>query len=290
MASYIGIGWWQMRFRKIFGGWIVVGGIVLAGVTIVAVTRGYLLRKWDGMSRFTIVDIGDGDESRTVVESFDPVSRRGVKLILPDNMEIDTVGGRGKWRVKMLSQAPSWFGGKKWAADSVADYMGIMYTGEKTLLGWWDNLAWWRWRSRVDWREKDVADSSWVEEVVAADGERMWRLGLNWDVEARELFVSAAIVGEKLNVTVVNTTITSGLGGHAARSLESAGLRVGLVKSDEDAGGERCKIVAGGNTLDSIGAKRMVGNFGCGAEVGEFGEGEVELRLGINYQRWWLGI
>src|SRR3989344_5858872 len=253
-----------MRFRKIFGGWIVVGGIVLAGVTIVAVTRGYLLRKWDGMSRFTIVDIGDGDESRTVVESFDPVSRRGVKLILPDNMEIDTVGGRGKWRVKMLSQAPSWFGGKKWAADSVADYMGIMYTGEKTLLGWWDNLAWWRWRSRADWREEDAALPGFA-------------VALSGDVEASELFVSAAIVSEKLNVTVVNTTITSGLGGHAARSLESAGLRVGLVKSDEDAGGERCKIVAGGNTLDSIGAKRMVGNFGCGAEGGGVGGGGGEL-------------
>src|SRR3989337_2174367 len=46
------------------------------------------------------------------------------RLTLPGNLELETVGGRGKWRAEVLAKLAQKYG-KKWAADSAANYLGI---------------------------------------------------------------------------------------------------------------------------------------------------------------------
>ena len=101
--------------------------------------------EWDGRSRFTVISIGD----TVKVESIDPAVSGGMRFTLPGNLELETVGGRGKWRAEVLAKLAQKYG-KKWAADSVANYLGIGYTAEKSELGMVEK--WRGGKSEVEWR------------------------------------------------------------------------------------------------------------------------------------------
>lgn len=228
----------------------------------------YVGRKWDGESRFTVIRLG----RQVVVESFDPVTLEGVKLALPDQLEIESVDGRGKWLAGAISRA----GSRKWVADSVADYLGITYTS--TSLGWWDRLGWWRYSREVRWKEIALDETSWVEKGKTADGLEVWRLNQRWEMAARELFYDSVIAREGLVVVVVNTTDVSGLGAHAARVLESSGIKVGMVESKNEEIG-RCVVRSEKGDKSRASVKMMMREFGC-----EWKEGEkIVLELGREY-------
>ena len=93
--------------------WAVVA-LMLGGAIMLVVS--YKGRRWEGRERFTVIQLGPP----VVVASFDPQTGRGIKIELPDELEIETVGGRGTWRLGVLLKA----GEARWAADSVAEALG----------------------------------------------------------------------------------------------------------------------------------------------------------------------
>lgn len=246
----------------------------------------YWARKWRGVGRFTLIGLENG----VLIESLDPVNGWGVRMILPDELEVETVGGRGRWKAGNLRRGGDKFG-TRWAADSVADYLGVGYIAVRGEMTAWDWISWWWLGRTVKWQEIDLERRGWVEEAVAVDGEKLVKLGPEWPGEARTWFVSSELAQEALSVTVVNTTDISGLGTHAARALESAGIRVGMIKSDTEAIADKCVVRASEENLKSRGVAWIVGTHGCRTElVGEGSQAaETLVFFGREYEKWWLG-
>src|SRR3989344_2056608 len=128
-------------------------------------------RKGRGDERFTLI-VWNG---MMTVASFDPVTERGLKLILPPELEVVTVGGRGRWQGKVLPQIGEKYGGK-WVADSVADYLSVGYTAyaksdNLSGINLWDRFNWWQWSRKVRWEELELKTLPGVVEAKAADGQ-----------------------------------------------------------------------------------------------------------------------
>lgn len=215
--------------------------------------------------RSTVVVVGD----KVVVKSFDPVTNSGIILRLPDNLEIETVGGRGKWQAGVITKA----GTKKWVADSVADYLGISYQGTEGVLP-----------ARVKLQEVDLGDTSFVTGEKTVDGVKVMRLNSSWETKVREWFFSSVVANESMTVTVVNTTEVPGLGAHAARVLESAGIKVGMVANKPEEV-DKCIVRSKEEQKKSYTVGFMKRAFGCKWEKGE----EVILEVGKEYEKWWMG-
>lgn len=211
------------------------------------------------------------------VVSVDPVSRQGLRLVLPDELEVETVGGKGRWRAKAMEELGRKFG-RKWAADSIADYLEIAHnTGS---LGW----KWWWLKRRAVWQSLDL-EAGWVAPKTAPDGARVLELTGEARKKMGEWFMSEALASERLEVTVVNTVGVAGLGTHAAGVIENAGMKVAAIENSQVDVGE-CVVMGG----KSLGAEFVRKAFGCRQEKGEkMGEKEVRLILGSDYLKWRRG-
>lgn len=228
---------------------------------------------WDGKSRFTVVSIGDAVK----VESVDPAISGGVRFELPGNLEVETVGGKGKWRVEVLGKLAKKYG-VRWAADSVADYLGIGYTAEKGGLWWW-----WK-RRETEWREVDMVTEGLVREVTEVDGQKVLVTSENWEPSVRKWFVSGAIANENLSVEVENASGVDGAGINAARMIETAGIKVDKVESGEAENG-KCTVVTSVEDKKKLGVVWLMRQLGCKWKVGE----GVKVILGRDYGSWWKG-
>ena len=250
-------------------------GMVLVGAIIVGAV---VVRVSNRKERFTVINIKNG----VSVESFDPVTLSGIKLIIPDRLEVETVGGRGKWQAGVLEKAANKFG-VKWATDSVADYLGISYTNG--VKDW----QWWWWERKGSWKTVNLEKTRWVREIEAIDGTKLLALASDWEGKAGEWFAQSNIVNEGLNVTVENTSGIEGLGTHAARVLESGGMKVRMIRSAAYEVGE-CEVVTNLQTRQTVGAGWLTRVFGCKWMESQEETGEVILKLGKNYRAWWLGL
>lgn len=257
-----------------------------AGVAVVAVSiliHGYVMRDWKGSGRFTVIDLrSDAAE----IESFDPQVGMGSRLVIPADVEIETVGGRGRWRVGVMKELAAKYG-LSWAVDSIADYLGIGYTVAKGEMGWWDRRVFAKYVSSGTWRNYNFVDAGWAQEIKAVDEAISWQLGGRWEKAAFELFASSQFIAEKVEVTVVNTVDAVGMGGHAARVIESSGLTVVMVSEGvEPVAG--CKLEVPVQLAEKKAVDWMRGYFKCDQETATSGDG-VRLSLGQDYQKWWLG-
>ncbi|TSC83797.1 MAG: hypothetical protein G01um101416_1169 [Microgenomates group bacterium Gr01-1014_16] len=253
--------------------------VILLGVVIGAV--GWVGRgNWDGKGRFTVIDIGE--EIR--VESFDPEIGRGVRFELPGKLVVESVGGRGKWRVEAMASLAKKYG-LRWGGDSVADYLGIGYTSVKSKLGLADKWQWWRRGNDVEWEEADMIKRGLVKEVVEVDGERVWELSETWPISAGELFVSAAIANKNTSIVIVNASGRDGAGGNAARAIESAGIKVEKVESREKEPG-KCEVKSNRRDKSGLVVTWIREQYDCQwAEGGD----KIEVTLGTGYSEWWRG-
>ena len=66
--------------------------------------------------------------------------------------------------------------GSKWAADSVADYLGIGFTSASK------NWQWWWWERKINWKTVDLGKTRWVVEHEAADGTKLLTLASDWSI------------------------------------------------------------------------------------------------------------
>lgn len=253
---------------------VLAGGLTWAGLQ-------YKQRKWRGRERFTIVELG-GDIR---ISSFDPELKTGVVIEIPRDLEVESVGGRGKWQAGSLVAAGF---GKKWAADSLADYLGVGYTGELSSLSKWDQWEWSRWQKQIIWKNVDMVGSGVVSDITAVDGTRFRIVSEKWPQARDDWFLSAVVVNENLNVKIDNTTGIAGLGAHASRFMEAEGMTVRqLVSSNTEVG--QCSVETNAADEKTYGVGWLVMNLGCKWREGNEALGEVTVVLGGDYRKWWLG-
>lgn len=218
--------------------------------------------RWDGQSRFTVIYVDKGVR----VESFDPQTVEGIKIIFPQNWMIAGSNGRGEWLADKAGRA-----------DLVAENLGILYTAEIAKMGWGDRLLWWEWGRKIKWREID--GEQWMKKERTVDGMAVWRLDETWDTAAREMMTSVAVQKDRLMVTVVNTTSIPGLAAEVARRLESSGLRVVATQTDETEIKD-CQVRSSKRSKSKIGVKLMQKALRCNWSEAKLGENEVELFFG----------
>lgn len=252
---------------------LLVLSVVAAGVWFAG--RG----TWDGKSRFTVISIGD----TVKVESIDPAISGGVRFELPGNLEVETVGGKGKWRAEVLGKLAKKYG-VRWAADSVADCLGVGYTAEAGGLGPVERWKWWKWRRETEWRVVDMAAEGLVREVAEADGQQVLVIDQSWQQAARKWFVSGVIANENLSVGVENASGVDGAGINAARMIETAGIKVDKVESGGEEDG-KCTVLTPAGDKKRLGVVWLMRQLGCKWKTGE----GVKVVLGRDYGSWWKG-
>lgn len=235
--------------------------------------------RWDGRTRFTVISVG----KNVVVESFDPAVGGGTRFSLPSDLEVETVGGRGKWRAGVLYKLVKKYGAK-WAADSVSDYLGVGYTAERGGLGLVDRWHWWRWRQRLEWREVDIVREGLVREVVEVDGQEALVLAENWQQVARKWFLSGRIANENMSVRIINASGIDGAGNNAARMIDVAGIRVNEVETGTTREGG-CVFELEPGEKGGVGVAWLASQLGCKLEKGD----ERVVILGKDYGKWWRG-
>lgn len=228
--------------------------------------------RWDGRSRFTVVDLGPP----VTVNSLDPATHKGIRLLLPNELEVVTSQGRGRLPAGSLAAA----GPRSWAAESVASYLGIFHQGEASQLKWGDKLRWW-WVSRqIEWRSVDLNQVGLVNYRQTADEVRVGELAPAWEQVGPEWFTSLVIAQAQLAVRVINTTPVAGLAATAAREIESSGMQVVEVTSSPDEV-DACQVVAPPKLHRSVGVQLLLGMFHCDWQAGD----QLTLRLGSQYRR-----
>ena len=261
--------------------------IIGAGIISMEVVNSYQRRSWDGLSRFTAVKTGRNGEDISV-SSIDPETGSGVTVILPGEMEIPTINGKGVWKISSLSKLGS-KNGPKWVADSVADFLGVPYTVVWEEMGFWDKLAWWNVSRTVDLREISLADTSWIEENKDPDGEKVLGLSNIGQKKIGEMFFSSKLAKENLNVSVYNTTGIGGLGTRFSRVVENAGFKVVNVAAGKESI-EKCEVRSNTNYKQNTGVRWLVRYFECiWSADPDLGDREVSIRIGKEYAGWRLG-
>lgn len=261
-----------------------IAGLIVAILTLISLVIGdYAGRKWDGKTRFTVLNLDEGG----VIESVDIMRNVGVRLKLPADTEIETVGGRGKWRLQVMPKLAEKFG-IKWAADSVSDFTGVAITSEKSQMGWWDRFYWWKVSQKVRWEDVDAKENGWLREVRSQDGLVVWELAPVWRQKTADLFTDAQLIKDGLVVKVVNAVSMPGMGTHAARWIESSGVKVNMIESATE-NIVRCAVMVSTRDEGKSVTRWLSKTYDCEIVTDDSLEGEVILRLGREYQGWWKG-
>ena len=259
---------------RLFFGLVIVLGLVVC----VFLGWQYWQKDWDGQSRYTLIEIGE----EVTLKSYDPITHQGFTIFFPKNLEIETVSGRGFWQIGALNRA----GSSKWAADSIADYLGISYNGVGGITNRWDRFQWGRMTRAAIWKEIDLSESNYLELVKTPDNLEVFRLSRTWDTKARELFLDQPVAQEAQGVIIINTVSYPGLGTNAGRVVESLGMATRGIETQEESI-ERCLVQGSPDLKDTASARKLMKVFHCQWEDSD--DTDLHLFLGEEYRTWKWG-
>lgn len=231
-------------------------------------------RSWDGKVRFTILE-NNPHEIR--IRSFDPASLQGTEMIIPPDLDIQSLGGRGSWPAKNIFLA----GTAAWAADSIIDYLALGYTGLWSNLSIWDKLAWRQFQGKITWTQLDLTGLGLTKTVTMPDGQSVLQLTPLWFDQSKPWFAAQIITDQHLSVAIINTTDATGLGSHAADIAESMGFKVDSVLDSSDTV-ERCRLSVPAAQTKNPAVKFLARTFACDIEAGS--ESQLKLWLGQDYK------
>ncbi len=258
-----------------FLGYLAVVGIFILILLCVEI---YLGRNWDQQTRFTTIS----HNSPITIRSFDPNSKSGIILILPDNLEIESVSGRGKWLAGKIALA----GNSDWVGDSVADYLGISYVGIESKLSIWDQFMWRKYSREVTWNQVNLGETNFIETAITPDNMQIVRLADGWESKARDWFFDQSIAEESLGVAIVNSSPVPGLGIHAGRVVESMGYKVRDLTNISDEIG-KCLVKSLPELQKSRAVLKLMHTFDC--EWQKTDDTDLVLILGRVYREWLMG-
>ena len=174
-------------------------------------------------SRLTTYSLTD----KLIIESFDPQTREGIKLLFLLTLKL-TQSGDGE---VVGGENPK--------------------SGRQTLAGRIDCLAFWSGNNlsqneifslgsnkKIIWKDIDIVNTGLADKTVTADNQEVWVLNSRWD--KNDFFQDSQIAGEKLSVSVANTTNYDGLGAKAAQIIELVGMRTTMLETTNSNISEAC--------------------------------------------------
>lgn len=196
------------------------------------------------------------------IRSYDPLTKEGFEFIVPDDLEVETITGKGNWLVSKLRQVKD----VDWVRRSLEDALGVPIDKNKRFITW-----------GIKWEKKSI--EKYVITKLTADGISVKKLDSSWEKTAKDWFVSTKLAEQRSVLRIENTVNFPGLGGHVARILESYGIKVGLIISNEQ-NLQKCEVLGSGLVAEFVAKK-----FDCNTKEGD----ELILRLGKDYLNYWKG-
>ncbi len=271
-----------------FLGWVVLVGVLVAGAILAGqVANAWNNRHWDGRNRFTLISMNKKDQTAELY-SIDPESGQAIHLVLPSEMEVDTIGGRGVWKISAVVSLADKYG-PVWAADSIANFLDIPYTAVKEKIDVWDKLSWWNLSRGVDFQDISLKNTDLVRKIETPDGETVLGLTSWWQNKAGDLFYSSNLAKEELNVEVYNTTNVTGLASRVAQLLENAGVKVTITGEAGEIAG-RCQVASSHQMVSDPGVEWITRFMSCSRiEKNDLDTKQVQIYLGNDYVSWLKG-
>lgn len=230
--------------------------MILVGVVIMLILGWWM---WQGTNSRTTVVLATPS---LLVWSFDPAANKAVVWQLPDNLQIEVVGGYGMYAVKAvvgLDRQEKQQG--RLVRDSVGYFLGVGVDGEiitpKTyglprLLdkGWVETVLWQNmwvkpWLVKVWWvmahlrpdqvEVIDLALSNSLSLHTLPDGSVVYQADLVQVTSLVQRYMTdEGLVNEGVEVLVTNATDSLGLGAIFSRMLSTLGIRVVGLEDDKE--------------------------------------------------------
>lgn len=278
-------------------GWMVL----LVFVLLVLVSGGIVLFSMGAkadVSRLTVLSVGDP----MVIWSRDPAGRGFIKITIPAAVQVDAVGGYGRYSLNALWKLGEM--DKKSAAlvqKSLEEAFGVPIpwyldtSGQRflprtnmpiTML-----LIWlWNTRSiRPDQMKEIVMNrQTGLMETAQPDGVGVEVLDPDRiDTALGSLFEDEAIRREHLSATVYNTTEMPTLGKRVGRLLNRMGIFVVRVGNDTPRV-DQCVVSGEQSVLQSVTARVVAAALDCQLVVKPSDAGDLEIRVGLRYEKRFL--
>ncbi|MDP1743481.1 MAG: LytR C-terminal domain-containing protein [Candidatus Amesbacteria bacterium] len=210
-----------------------------------------------------------------ILTSLDPVTDELINVFLPDNMEIESVAGRGTWLASKISLA----GTRTWITKSLEWHLAIVNLYHYDDLSFWDKLRYYYHKRTSVLKSINLVDTGLVTLQKTTDGVELYQLTPHWYLKGQDWFASTEIIKQGLAVSLVNTTSISGLGARGARMLESMGIRVRQLSSTSD-NLKKCRIYVSPQTAKLSGFLQINKAFGCEEVLDEKQELDIKIELG----------
>ena len=244
--------------------------LIIVVIAFLLTSWSYQKRDWKDNSRLILYDLNPA-----VLISLDPVTKELVVITLPDNLEIESVSGRGMWMLSKFGLA----GDADWIRKSLSWYLGIANIRSEKSLNIWDKLRYYLIKRSAIIQTINLADTGLVDLEKTTDGIEVFRLNPRWDLKSQDWFGSSEVIRQGLVVTIVNTTSSDGLGAKATRLIESAGIRVRMLSSTTD-NIPLCKIFVSDKAKKLSGFRLIQDTFGCQIIDDNTLDLDIKLELG----------
>jgi len=295
--------------KKAFKFWFLVSAFLLAlGFTFKAI-RVYRQSVWQGEGRVSLV------VSCRPLVVFSYQEQSLVSLLIPENTQIETVHGYGKYKISSLPKLEK-LEERELLAESVEQALGVPIEGfvrvsdcqvsseeeakrlflksissaflqkAETNLGKWDLarlfLAARRVRVSQSWRF-DFQTVGVLDELTLPDGSQVWEVSPEkFDLKLGEYFQDEKARKEGLAIEILNATDHPGLAEGAARILVNLGLKlVGVGNASEKK--DKCYLSGSSRVRKTYTAKRLVRIFDCQYQEKEPEKADLSLILGEAY-------
>jgi hypothetical protein len=272
-----------MRSKEKNKWWIpaIIGVLTLIlGMIAVELGFGYTKRRWDGRTRFTVVDL----KNPITIWSVDPTDTTLVKFVLPDDLDVPTIG-KGRWSAKSLPELTKKYG-VGWAADSLSAFLGIPYTGVAGKMSFWDEASWVLLKRGKSVESVEIEDSNLITKKTAPDGMVSYGLSSLWKKRVGDTFFSSVLASSGWRLSVFNPTGVAGLGAKIARIAETAGYKVVSLSEGKDKP-HNCVVLSRKDEREKLGVVWLQRYFNCDlAENDKLGSSELELILGDRFVEW----
>ncbi|MBI5358506.1 hypothetical protein HZB69_02655 [Candidatus Amesbacteria bacterium] len=242
-------------------------------ITIVLLTIGIISfqkRLWRDNSRLIYYSLNP-----LVLTSLDPVTDELINVFLPDNLEIESVAGRGTWLASKISKA----GTRTWITKSLEWHLAIVNLYHFDDLSIWDKTRYYNHKRTSVLKSINLVDTGLITLQKTTDGVEQYHLTPHWYLKGQDWFASTEIIKQGLAVSLVNSTSISGLGARSARMLESMGIRVRQLTSTND-NLTKCRIFVSPTTAKLSGYRHINKTFGCEEVFDEKLDLDIKIELG----------
>lgn len=252
---------------------------IITLLVIVFVIISFQKRQWVDNSRLIFYKLNP-----LVLTTLDPVTNELLNISIPDNFEVDSVGGRGTWLVSKIGQA----GTTSWITKSLEWHLGIANIYDFENLNIWDKFRYYYHQKSSVTKNINLTETGLVILEKTADGIEVYRLTPHWYLKGQDWFAASEIVKQGLSVTLVNTTSITGMGAKSARLIESMGIRVKQLNSSID-NLSKCRIYTSNKTFKSSGFRHINRVFNCEEKIDESEGADIRIELGTDIAKLLFG-